>query len=128
MCEGGKSLSTQKGSLVVLQDYPEGHDKIQDKYKEEMFVVGSDPKSSICKIKPVDGVRLVHTVKKGEKQDLQRNCWKGEIFSSLEEMGVPNALSFNRKVKLKESAQEVTIMLPAQRIDICHRVIVLLLA
>ena len=35
----GKTLHIPIGNLVLLQDHPEGHNKIQDNYKSELFVV-----------------------------------------------------------------------------------------
>ena len=36
---GGKTLHIPTGNLVLLQDHPEGHNKIQDNYKYEFVVV-----------------------------------------------------------------------------------------
>ena len=36
---GGKSLQIPIGNLVLLRDHPEGHNKIQDNYKSELFVI-----------------------------------------------------------------------------------------
>ena len=36
---GGKSLQIPIGNLVLLRDHPEGHNKIQDNYKSEIFVI-----------------------------------------------------------------------------------------
>ena len=36
---GGKSLQIPIGKLVLLRDHPKGHNKIQDNYKYELFVV-----------------------------------------------------------------------------------------
>ena len=36
---GGKSLQIPIGNLVLLRDHPEGHNKIQDNYKSEPFVI-----------------------------------------------------------------------------------------
>ena len=36
---GGKELSIPKGNLVLLQDHSEGHNKIQDHFKDQEFVV-----------------------------------------------------------------------------------------
>ena len=37
----GKALSIPIGNLVLLRDHPEGRNKIQDNYKNELFVVES---------------------------------------------------------------------------------------
>ena len=36
---GGKELSIPEGNLVLLQDHPDGHNKIQDYFKDHEFVV-----------------------------------------------------------------------------------------
>ena len=36
---GDKSLQIPIGNLVLLRDYPEGCNKIQDNYKSELFVI-----------------------------------------------------------------------------------------
>ena len=53
---GGKALSIPIGNLVLLRDHPEGWNKIQDNYKNELFVVESqhqDP--NVYTIKPLNG-------------------------------------------------------------------------
>ena len=51
-----KSLEIPEGNLVLLQDHPEGCNKIQDKYKSEKFVVvGKHPEPNVYRIKPVNG-------------------------------------------------------------------------
>ena len=52
---GGKALSILKGNLVLLHDHPKGWNKIQDNYKNELFVVESkhqDP--NVYTIKPLN--------------------------------------------------------------------------
>ena len=49
---GGKALDIPIGNLVLLHDHPEGCNKIQDNYKNELFVVESkhqDPNVYIIK-------------------------------------------------------------------------------
>ena len=53
---GGKALNIPIGNLVLLHDHPKGHNKIQDNYKNELFVVESkhqDP--NVYVIKPLNG-------------------------------------------------------------------------
>ena len=53
---GGKALSIPIGNLVLLHDHPEGRNKIQDNYKNELFVVESqhqDP--NVYTIRPLNG-------------------------------------------------------------------------
>ena len=51
---GGKALSIPIGNLVLLHDHPKGRNKIQDSYKNELFVVESqhqDPNVyTMCKV------------------------------------------------------------------------------
>ena len=49
-------LEILEGNLVLLQDHPEGCNKIQDKYKSKKFVVvGKHPEPNVYCIKPVNG-------------------------------------------------------------------------
>ena len=36
---GGKTLQIPVGNLVLLRDHPKGHNKIQDNYKSELFII-----------------------------------------------------------------------------------------
>ena len=43
-----KLLEILEGNLVLLQDHPEGRNKIQDRYKSEKFVVvGKCPEPNV---------------------------------------------------------------------------------
>ena len=54
---GGKELSIPEGNLVLLQDHPEGHNKIQDHFKDQEFVVVKQlHEHNVYQIKPVNGV------------------------------------------------------------------------
>ena len=51
-----KLLEILEGNLVLLHDQPEGHNKIQDKYKNEKFVVvDKHAEPNVYCIKPVNG-------------------------------------------------------------------------
>ena len=51
-----KLLEILEENLVLLQDHPEGHNKIQDRYKSKKFVVvGKHPEPNVYCIKPVNG-------------------------------------------------------------------------
>ena len=51
-----KLLEIPEGNLVLLCDYPEGCNKIKDKYKNEKFVVvGKCPEPNVYHIKPFNG-------------------------------------------------------------------------
>ena len=57
----------------MLWDHPEGHNKIQDKYKEIEFVmVHRHAEPNVYDIKPVNGKVPVHTVNQCQLQDLNR--------------------------------------------------------
>ena len=58
---GGEALNIPIGNLVLLRDHPEGWNKIQDNYKNELFVVESqhqDP--NVYTIKPLNGKGPMH--------------------------------------------------------------------
>ena len=68
-----KLLDIPEGNLVLLHNHPEGHNKIQDKYKETEFVmVLRHVEPNVHDIKPINGKGLVHTVNKHQLQDLER--------------------------------------------------------
>ena len=53
---GGKALDIPLGNLVFLHDHWEGHNKIQDNYKSELFVMESKHKDpNVYTIKSLNG-------------------------------------------------------------------------
>ena len=72
-CVGGKPLMIPVGNLVLLWDHPEGHNKIQDNCKSELFVVfdhHQDP--NVYYITPINGKALVRKVNRQQFYDLKR--------------------------------------------------------
>ena len=70
---GGKALNIPIGNLVLLHDYPKGHNKIQDNYKNELFVMESkhqDPNVYI--IKPINGKGPMCMVNQWQLFNLQK--------------------------------------------------------
>ena len=70
---GGKALNIPIGNLVLLNDHPKGCKKIQDNYKNELFVIESkhhDPNVYI--IKPLNGKGPMHMVSQQQLFDLQK--------------------------------------------------------
>ena len=70
---GGKALSIPIGNLVLPCDHPEGQNKIQDNYKNELFVVESqhqDP--NVYTIKPLNGKGPMCKVNQQQLYDLQK--------------------------------------------------------
>ena len=70
---GGKALNILIGNLVLLQDHLEGHNKIQDNYKNEMFVMESqhqDP--NVYNIRPLNDKGTMHKVNQQQLFDLQK--------------------------------------------------------
>ena len=58
-----KLLEIPEGSLVLLCDHPKGHNKIQDQYKSEEFVVvGKHLEPNGYHINPVNGNGPIWTV------------------------------------------------------------------
>ena len=71
---GGKALKIQLGHLVLLYDHPEGHNKIQDNYRSELFVMElkqQDPNVYI--IKPLSGKCPVCMVNQWQLFDLLKS-------------------------------------------------------
>ena len=59
----GKALDIPLSNLVLLHDHPEGHNKIQENYKSELFFMESkhqDP--NVYTIKPLNGKGPMHMV------------------------------------------------------------------
>ena len=70
---GGKALNIPIGNLVLLCDHPKGRNKIQDNYKNELFVMESqhqDP--NVYTIKPLNGKGPMHKVNWWQLFDLQK--------------------------------------------------------
>ena len=70
---GGKALSILIGNLVLLCVHPKGCNKIQDNYKNELFVMESqhqDP--NVYTIKPFNGKGPMHKVNWQQLFDLQK--------------------------------------------------------
>ena len=70
---GGKALNIPIGNLVLLCDHPKGWNKIQDNYKNELFVVESqhqDP--NVYTIKPLNGKGPMCKVNWWQLFDLQK--------------------------------------------------------
>ena len=70
---GGKALNIPIGNLVLLRDHPKGQNKIQDNYKNELFVVESqhqDP--NVYTIKPLNGKGPMCKVNRWQLFDLQK--------------------------------------------------------
>ena len=70
---GGKALSIPIGNLVLLRDHPEGRNKIQDNYKNELFVMESQHQDlNVYTIKPLNGKGPMCKVKWQQLFDLQK--------------------------------------------------------
>ena len=68
---GGKAHNILIGNLVLLHDHPKGRNKIQDNYKNELFVMESqhqDP--NVYTIKPLNGKGPMHEVNQQQLFDL----------------------------------------------------------
>ena len=70
---GGKALNIYIGNLVLLRDHPEGWNRIQDNYKNELFVVESQHQDlNVYTIKPLNGKGPMHKVNQQQLFDLQK--------------------------------------------------------
>ena len=99
-----KSLEIQEGNLVLLRDHPEGHNKIQDKYKSEKFVVvGRCPEPNVYHIKPVNANGLEWTVNQYQLQDLGETQNDEGLTSAQNVHDGVQVPSFNPKPKSTKS-------------------------
>ena len=97
---GGKELSIPEGNLVLLQDHPEGQNKIQECFKDQEFVVVKQlHEPNVYRIQPVNGVGPGQIVNCRHLQDLQKTHDNNDNTSDREVGNVP---SLNPKVKLKD--------------------------
>ena len=70
---GGKALNILIGNLVLLPDHPEGQNKIQDNYKNELFVMESQHQDlNVYTIKPLNGKGPMHKVNRWQLFNLQK--------------------------------------------------------
>ena len=70
---GGKALRIPIGNLVLFHDHPEGQNKIQDNYKNELFVVESQHQDlNVYTIKPLSGKGPMCKVNRWQLYDLQK--------------------------------------------------------
>ena len=70
---GGKALNILIGNLVLLCDHPKGQNKIQDNYKNELFVMESQHQDlNAYTIKPFNGKGPMHKVNWQQLFDLQK--------------------------------------------------------
>ena len=82
---GGKALKIPKGNSVLLFDHPEGQNKIQDHYKNELFVMESkhwDP--NVYNIKPLCGKGPMHMVNWQQLSDLQKSPGDNLLHPALD--------------------------------------------
>ena len=70
---GGKALSIPIGNLVLLRDHLKGQNKIQDNYKNELFVMESQHQDlNVYTIKPLNGKGPMCKVNWQQLYDLQK--------------------------------------------------------
>ena len=71
----GKTLHIPVGNLVLLWDYPDGHNKIQDNYKSELFaVVDHHKNSNVYIIQFLNKKGPKRTVNRWQLLDLNVSC------------------------------------------------------
>ena len=94
-------MSFPEGNLVLFQDHPKGHNKIQYHFKDQEFVVVKQlHEPNVYQIKPVNCIGPEQVVNCRQLQDLQK---AHDISSNTSDEEVGNIPSFNPKVKLKET-------------------------
>ena len=97
---GGKELSIPEGNLVLLWDHPESHNKIQDHFKDQEFVMVKQlHEPNVYWIKPVNGVSPEWVANCRQLQALQK-AHDNNDNTNNEEVG--NVPSFSPKVRLRD--------------------------
>ena len=90
---GGKALNTPIGNLVLLCDHPKGWNKIQDNYKNELFVVESqhqDP--NVYTIKQLNGKGPMCKVNWWQLFDLQKTQGSDKPSNPAPDTSLPTLL------------------------------------
>ena len=99
-----KLLEIPVGNLVSLCDHLEGHNKIQEQYKSEEFVVvGKCLELNVYCIKSVNGNSPVQTVNQCQLQDLWRTQNDGGLISPQDNHDGSQVPSFNQKPNFTKS-------------------------
>ena len=102
-----KLLEIPEGNLILLHDHPEGCKKIQNKYKNEEFVViGKHPEPNVYCIKPVNGNGPVQTV---NWHQCPRSWWTqngGGLTSPQDNHDGSQVSSFNPKLSTNKSSPD----------------------
>ena len=108
---GGKDLVIPVGNLVLLRDHPEGHNKIQDNNKDQIYIVTGHhdnrntyfvkPLGSKCQPKQVNRREMFDL---GITEDQELECQKQENESEEEdktsELPLYNPASQEKKILL----------------------------
>ena len=99
---GGKTLKIPLGNLVLLCDYPEGHNKIQDNCKSELFVMEfKHQEPNVYITKPLNGKRPIHMVNQQQLFDLHKSQGNDMPSSPAPDTKLPTML-------MKKSIKNVT--------------------
>ena len=95
-----KKCLFQEGNLVLLRDHTKSHNKIQDHFKDQEFVVEEQlHEPNEYQIKAVSGVAPEQIVNYRQLKDLQKAHNESDTTSDKEMSNIP---SFNPKTRLKE--------------------------
>ena len=114
-----KSLKIPEGNLVLLCNHPEGHNKIQDKYKsKKLVVVCKHPEPNFYHIKPVNGNGPEWTVNQHQLRDLGKAQNDGGLNSPKDNHDGAEVPSFNPKLINMKTPQFLTLMSLTQKGDL----------
>ena len=100
---GDKDLDIPIGNLVLLKDYPEGRNKIQDNYKSDLFeVMGKHQDPNAFYVKPIDGKVPAKQVNRHQMFDLgvmEREREERDSEQIKDDAEVPTAPVYNPRAK-----------------------------
>ena len=103
--DGGKTLHIPVGNLVLLRDYPEGCNKIQDNYKSELFIVVDHHKDpNVYIIQSLNKKGLKRTVNRQQLFDLKKSqadpiTWDSSIMGPKFD---PKVRKFDNKPQISQ--------------------------
>ena len=99
-----KCLEIPEGNVVLLHDHLDSHNKIQDRYKNEGFVVvGKHPEPNVSHIKPVNSSGPEQIVNRCQPRDIGKTQNDGGLTSLQANQDGAQVPTFNPKLIINRS-------------------------
>ena len=112
---GGKALNIPIGNLVLLHDHPEGWNKVQDNYKNKLFVMESQHQDlNVYVIKPLNGKGPMCKVNRWQLFDLQKTQGSDMPSNSALDTILPTLLVKKTHYRLNNSTTYTSLWYQVQ--------------